>query len=71
MTGMNTVRSISTLMRSMPPFDAGAEQRAAWLDLKAEVFEQLASQHRAMAAEAAAYAMAARAQAAELRGDPR
>jgi hypothetical protein len=70
-TGMKTVRSISALVRAMPAFDAGAEQRAAWLDLKAEVFEHLASQHRAMAAEAEAYAVAAREQAGELRGEPR
>src|SRR5215469_5837734 len=31
---MTTVRSISALMRTMPAFDAGAEQRAAWLDLR-------------------------------------
>lgn len=71
MTGMKTVRSISALMRTMPAFDAGAEQRAAWLDLKADVFEQLASQYRAMAAEAEAYAMAAREQAGQLREEPR
>ena len=71
MTGMRTVRSISALMRAMPAFDANAERRAAWLELKAGVFEQLASQHRAMAAEAEAYAIAAREQAGELRGDPR
>ena len=70
-TGLKTVRSISALMRAMPGFDAGAEQRAAWLELKADVFEQLASQHRAIAAEAEAYAMAARGQARELRGAPR
>jgi hypothetical protein len=70
-TGVGTVRSISALMRAMPAFDASAEQRAAWFVLKAEVFEQLASQHRAMAAEAEAYATAAREQAAELRGEPR
>jgi hypothetical protein len=68
---MRTVRSISALMRAMPAFDASVEQRAAWLDLKAAVFEQLASQHRAMAAEAEAHAMAAREQAAELRGELR
>ena len=71
MTGMKTVRSISALMRAMPAFDAGAEQRAAWLELKADVFEQLASQHRAIAAEAEVYAMTAREQAGELRGEPR
>lgn len=65
------MRSISALMRAMPAFDASADQRAAWLDLKAEVFGQLASQHRAMAAEAEAYATAAREQADDLRGDPR
>ena len=65
------MRSISALMRTMPAFDASVEQRAAWLDLKAQVFDQLASQHRAMAAEAEAYAMAAREQAGELRGEPR
>ena len=71
MTGVRTVRSISTLMRAMPTFDANAEPRAAWLDLKADVFEQLAAHHRATAAEAEAYALAAREQAGELRGEPR
>jgi hypothetical protein len=70
-TGMKTVRTISALMRSMPAFDASAEQWAAWLDVKADVFEQLAGQHRAVAAEAQAYGMAARQQARELRGESR
>jgi hypothetical protein len=64
---MKTVRAISSLMRAMPAFDAGAEERATWLELKAEVFAQIAAEHRAMAAEADAYAMAARDQAAALR----
>ena len=70
MTGMRTVRSIVALMRAMPAFDASAEQRAAWLDLKAQVFEQLASEHRAIATEAEAYAIAARQHAGKLRGEP-
>jgi hypothetical protein len=64
---MRAARVISALMRAMPAFDAGADQRAAWLELKAEVFAQIAAEHRAVAAEAEAYARAARDQAAALR----
>ena len=64
---MRTVRAVSALMRSMPAFDAGPEQRAAWLQLKAEVFAQIAAEHRAMATEADSYARAALDQAAALR----
>jgi hypothetical protein len=64
---MRAARAISALMRAMPAFDASADQRAAWLELKAEVFAQIAAEHRAVAAEAEAYARAARDQAAALR----
>jgi hypothetical protein len=69
--GMKTVRAISALMQAMPAFDAGDDERATWLELKAEVFAQTAAEHRAVAAEADAYAMAVRGQAVALRaGQP-
>jgi hypothetical protein len=59
---------MGALMRVMPAFEAGVSERAAWLELKAEVFTQLAAEHRAVAAEAGAYARMAPEQAAALRG---
>jgi hypothetical protein len=44
---------------AMPAFDAGDDERATWLELKAEVFAQIAAERRAVAAGADAY-MAAR-----------
>ncbi len=65
---VRAIRVIGALVRSMPPLDATAEQRAEWLELKALTLEQFAVEHRALAAEADGYARVARQQAGRLRG---
>ena len=64
---MATVRLISSLLREIPPATGTAEERAAWFDRKAEVFERISTEDQALAGEAAQFAEAARAQAEGLR----
>ena len=64
---MATVRLISSLLREIPPATGTAEERAAWFDRKAEVFERISTEDQALAEEAAQFAGAARVQAEGLR----
>jgi hypothetical protein len=62
-------RAITRLMREMPGTTATDQERAAWFDCKAEVFEQIAANNAWQAEEATALAVKARAEAAQLRRD--
>jgi hypothetical protein len=64
-------RAITRLMREMPGTHATDQERAAWFDRKADVFEQIAARKVWQAAEATALAAKARAEAARLRGESR
>ena len=62
-------RAIAALLRSRPAGDASTEERAAWFDRKAEVFDLIASREPWLAQRSAAVAASARAEAARLRGE--
>ena len=64
---MATVRLISSLLREIPPATGTAEERAAWFDRKAEVFDRISTEDKALAEEAARLAEGARAVADRLR----
>jgi len=62
-------RAIAALLRSRPAGDASNEERAAWFDRKAEVFELIAAREPWLANRSTAVAAIARAEAARLRGE--
>ena len=64
---MTTVRLISSLLRDVPPHNASLGERAAWFDRKAEVFDRISTEDKALAEEAARLAEGARAVADRLR----
>ena len=64
---MSTVRLITSLLRDTPPTDADPIQRAAWFDRKADIFDRIATDDKALAEEAAQLAEGARAEADRLR----